>query len=109
MLGLAIHLASAVGAPLQRGPSNVLLARLRTRRGLKWSMPAMLIGVVYLWAAATVTTVIDRGGPGWLHVLVLLFVWNGLKFLINGPFGVLALARVRKAERRRTRQAASTL
>lgn len=100
MLGLAIHLASSVRALLQRGPTNVLLGRLRTRRGLKWYMPAMLIGVAYLWSAASVTTIIDRGGPGWLHVIVMLFVWNGLKFLINGPIGLIALCRIRITEQR---------
>lgn len=100
MLGFAIHLARAIGALLHHAPTNALLRRLRTRRGLKWSVPAMVIGVGYLWAAATCTAVIERGGPGWLHAVVLLFVLNGLKFLINGPIGLLTLLRARIAERR---------
>ena len=33
-------------------PTNVLLDRLRTRRGLKWGAPAMGLGVAYFRAAA---------------------------------------------------------
>jgi hypothetical protein len=74
-------------------PTNILLDRLRTRRGLKWGIPAMLLGVAYLGAAAIATTLIERGAPGWVHLLVLLFIWNGLKFLWNGPVSLLALGR----------------
>lgn len=29
-------------------PTNIVLDKLRTRRGLKWGVPAMLLSVVYL-------------------------------------------------------------
>lgn len=103
MLGLAFHLSSGIRALLYHAPTNALLRRLRTRAGLKWSIPAMTIGVVYLLVAATATTIIDRGGAGWLHAVVLLAIWNGLKFLINGPIGLIVLVRARLAERRWTR------
>lgn len=108
MLGLSMHLGGGIHALLHHAPTNALLRRLRTRRCLKWCVPAMLLGIAYMWAAAVCTTIIDRGGPDWLHALVLLFIWNGLKFLINGPFGLIALIRVRIAERRWARRVVST-
>ncbi len=79
-------------------PTNRLVAAIRTRRGLKWGVPAMGVGALYLLAAATCTTVIDGGGPGWLHLLVLLFIWNGFKFLWMGPVSLVLLARCWWAE-----------
>ena len=55
-------------------PTNILLDALRTRRGLKWGVPAMLIAVPYLLGAWLLTVWIADGGPGWLNLLVLLFI-----------------------------------
>lgn len=85
-------------------PTNILLDRIRQRDGLKWGIPAMLIGVAYFYAAAISTTLIDRGGPAWLTVLVLLFIWNGLKFAWIGPVSLITLIRVRRHEKRITRR-----
>lgn len=81
-------------------PTNILLNALRTRRGLKWGVPAMLIAVPYLLGAWLLTVWIADGGPGWLNLLVLLFIWNALKFFVNGPITLIALIRARIAERR---------
>lgn len=86
-------------------PTNILLDALRTRRGLKWGMPAMLIAAPYLLGAWLLTVWIADGGPGWLNLLVLLFVWNALKFLVNGPITLIVLIRARVAERRDRRRA----
>jgi hypothetical protein len=84
-------------------PTNILLDALRTRRGLKWGMPAMLIAAPYLLGAWLLTVWIADGGPGWLNLLVLLFIWNALKFLVNGPITLILLIRARVAERRARR------
>lgn len=92
-------------------PTNIALDAIRTRRGLKWGVPAMLLAVPYLLAASYCITVIEDGGPGWLNLLVLLFGWNALKFLVMGPVSVILLirARIQEAiERRRARRMAST-
>ena len=86
-------------------PTNILLDVLRTRRGLKWGVPAMLIAVPYLLGAWLLTVWIADGGPGWLNLLVLLFIWNALKFLVNGPITMIVLIRARVAERRDRRLA----
>ena len=79
-------------------PTNILLDLVRTRRGLKWGIPAMLLAVPYLLAASICTNAIADGSPGWLNLLVLLFIWNALKFLVAGPVSVLLLLRARVQE-----------
>lgn len=79
-------------------PTNVALDAIRTRRGLKWGVPAMLLAIPYLLAASICTSLIAAGRPGWLNLLVLLFIWNAMKFIIMGPVSLLLLARVRFAE-----------
>ncbi|WFN95186.1 sulfate permease [Gordonia sihwensis] len=88
-------------------PTNILLDLIRIRRGLKWGIPAMLLAVPYLLAASICTNLIADGGPGWLNLLVLLFIWNAMKFLIMGPVSLALLVRVRIQEavaRRRARR-----
>jgi hypothetical protein len=86
-------------------PTNILLDALRTRRGLKWGVPAMLLAGPYLLSAWLLTAWLANGGPGWLNLLVLLFIWNALKFLVNGPVTLVVLIRARLAERRERRLA----
>ena len=81
-------------------PTNIVVGKLRTRRGLKWGVPAMLLAIPYLAVANIMTILIDRGAPGWFHLLVLLCIWNALKFLVMGPVSVVLLVRARTAERR---------
>lgn len=81
-------------------PTNILLNALRTRRGLKWGVPAILLAVPYLGAAWLCSTWVTDGGPGWVNLLVLLFVWNALKFIVSGPVTLVLLLRVRLAESR---------
>lgn len=65
-------------------PTNRLLDAIGTRRGLKWGVPAMLLAIPYLLAAAVFRDLIEGGGPGWLHLLVLLCTWNSMKLTIIG-------------------------
>ena len=79
-------------------PSNILLDRLRERQNLRWGVPAMLVGVAYMYAAAICTTILGRGGPGILNLLVLTFIWSGMKILWFGPWSLILLARARDTE-----------
>lgn len=81
-------------------PTNILLDAIRTRRGLKWGVPAMLLAVPYLILASICTNLISAGGPGWLNLLVLLFLWNTLKFILIGPVSFVLLIRARLRERK---------
>lgn len=84
-------------------PTNVLLDAIRTRRGLKWGVPAMMLAIPYLYAASICTQLVEHGGPGWLHLLVILAVWNMIKMLWIGPVSVVLLMRVRLREARKRR------
>lgn len=91
-------------------PSNRLLAAIRTRRGLKWGIPAMLVALPYILIASVCSGSAADGGPGWLHLIVLWACWNALKFVIMGPVSVVLLVRARLHEaaiRRRQRREAS--
>jgi len=81
-------------------PTNRLLAAIRTPRGLKWGVPAMGIGLLYILAASTLTAAIRDGAPEWLYALVLLFIWDGFKFLWIGPVSLVILARRLTSPRR---------
>ena len=87
-------------------PSNIAITALRTRSGLKWATPAMLLSVPYLFAASYVATLIDGGASKWLYVAFLVCIWNALKFVVNGIVCIGLLARVRVHERRLQRSAA---
>lgn len=84
-------------------PTNVLLDAIRTRRGLKWGVPAMMLAGPCLLAASVCTNFIADGGPGWLNLFVMLFLWNMMKFVVVGPISVtlLATARLRAWNARR--------
>ena len=38
------------------------------------------------------------GGPGWLHLIVLVCIWSALKMVWIGPVSVVLLARARLRE-----------
>ncbi|WP_182048912.1 hypothetical protein [Changpingibacter yushuensis] len=81
-------------------PTNILLDKLRTRRGLKWGIPAMLLGVVHLLIAVTCTGLIEQGWSKWLYLVFFLALWNALKFFFFGPWSLVLLARARAREMR---------
>lgn len=87
-------------------PTNILLDKIRTRQGLKWGVPAMLIAIPYLYAASLLIVIINDGGPGWLNLIMLAALWSALKMLAIGPVSLVMLANVRSREymaRRRAR------
>ncbi|MFT3832544.1 MAG: sulfate permease [Micropruina sp.] len=85
-------------------PSNIVLDLLRTRQGLKWGIPAMLLAVPYLVVAHWCTALIDSGGPGRLHLVVLVCLWSALRMALFGPVSLVMLVKVRARERRARRQ-----
>lgn len=95
MFRLTFYLSSYFYGILQYAPTNRLLARLRTRRGLRWAVPVALVLVpAYLCAGYITTILIENGGPGWLNLLVLLLCWNAIKFAAMVPISLCLLARV---------------
>ena len=80
-------------------PTNVLLDAIRTRRGLRWGIPAMLFAIPYLLIANLCVQALADGGPGWLHLVVLWSSWSSLKMLWIGPVSVILLICARLHER----------
>lgn len=96
---LTFYLGSHLYGVFQHAPTNSLIARLRTRQGLRWAIPVALVLVAaYLYTGSIVTTVLEDGGPGWLNLLVLLLCWNAIKFAAMIPVRLVLLARVRFIE-----------
>ena len=81
-------------------PTNILLDAIRSRRGLKWGVPAMLLAVPYLYAASLCALLAERGGTGWLYLVALVCVWNALKFAWIGPVSAVLLVRASSRERK---------
>ena len=86
MLSLFWNLSSALsGYTRFYMPTNRTVEWLRTTRGLKWAIPVALVATpTYLLAMSVCATIVTRGGPGYLNVLVLLFAWNATKFAVMG-------------------------
>ncbi|WP_019482570.1 hypothetical protein [Arthrobacter sp. TB 23] len=59
----------------------------------------MLLAIPYLLTAAICVQLMEDGGPVWLNILVILFIWNAMKFLWIGPVSLVLLAHVRTRER----------
>lgn len=73
--------------------SNILLDAIRTRRGLKWGVPAMLVAIPYLGVAYLLSTAAKNDGLGWFNLFVLVAIWSALKMLWIGPISLVLLAR----------------
>ena len=106
MLRTSVALSARSYGVLRYAPTNLLLNAIRTRRGLKWGIPAMLLAIPYFGIALWLARIIETGAPGWLNVAVLICLWSGFKMLWIGPISLIKLARVRAQEfaaRRRSR------
>ena len=94
LLLISVRLAAALHGFLRTYmPTNILVRHLRARRCLRWSIPTALVMVsAYVFAAGVTTTLIERGGRDWLNALVLLLIWNAMKFAALGAWCVVQLA-----------------
>lgn len=94
-------------------PTNIVLRMVRRRRGLKWGPLVGAIGVIVFGGGLYVfREAILEGGPGWLNLFVLLFLWNAFKLFWTIPLSLLRLAVARRreaADRRRQRAQAAQL
>ncbi|MGN7860919.1 sulfate permease [Microbacterium sp. 22303] len=79
-------------------PTNRLFAVLRTRRGLKWGVPAMGLGVLYGFIAVVCIVMVQNGASPALYLLFALCGVNAVKFLAFGPVSLVWLLRARLRE-----------
>lgn len=89
--------------------TNILLDAIRTRRGLKWGIPAKLLAIPYLLIANVCIQLIEDGAPGWLHLAVLWAIWNMLKMLWIRPVSAVLLIRARVREAVATRRGGANI
>jgi hypothetical protein len=99
MLTLMWNVSAAIRGYLRfYMPTNIAIDLLRTPRGLKWAVPVALLAVPsYLFAMSLCATIVERGGPGYLNVLVILFFCDAMKFAWLGalsPITWLGMRRV---------------
>lgn len=87
-------------------PSNIALAWLRTRDGLKWGVPAMLLALGYRALAEWLHAEGQASGQGWMSVLALICAISAIKFAVNGPVSLVRLAAARAQEARLRRELA---
>jgi hypothetical protein len=86
---------------LMRAPSNVTIAHLRSacpagRRAAALGALASMLTVV----AHALTVAIEGGAPGWLNLVVLVLLWDAIKFAVGAGMalaqtvlrGILAVA-----------------
>lgn len=90
MLALIRNVGNSVQGVLQRSPSTKLRLELSRHAGVGL-VNSVALGVGHLFAAAVCRELLERGESGWLHLLVVFFVWNGLKFWWQGVFGAARL------------------
>lgn len=86
-------------------PSNLLLAWLSSRPGLKWGIPAMLLAPAYAAIGYWLHSHVPAGGPGWLSLLAVICAISAIKFVVFGPVSVMLLGAARIREARRSRSA----
>jgi hypothetical protein len=99
MLTLLWNLAAAVRGYLAfYMPTNRAIDWLRAPRGLKWAVPVALVATpAYLYLVSLCATIVERGGPGWLNALVILFFWNSIKFVWMAVLSPLWWHRLRRS------------
>lgn len=95
MLALFWNLSAAIRGYLRYYmPTNRALDWLRTPRGLKWAIPIAVVATpAYMYALSIAAVVAAEPGFGWMNVLVILFVWNALKFAWVAVLAPLAILR----------------
>lgn len=89
-------------------PSNIVLARLRTRAGLKWGVPAMMLALPYLLLAVWLHSAGQSADAGWMSVFAVICAMSAIKFLVFGPVSLVLLLAARIREARYRRAAART-
>jgi hypothetical protein len=86
-------------------PTNLLIRRLRTRAGLRWGLPVVVVGYGYFYAAGGLLALIEAGHGDWLSLPAWVCIWNGMKLVFGGLFVTLKLPYVRAKENLAVRRA----
>jgi hypothetical protein len=91
------HMAGAVYSACQDLPTNRFVRTLRRRPSRRGASTAALLATAYLVAGALCAYGVGSGGPGWLHLGVLVCWWNALKLSGHGLLAIIRSVRARTA------------
>lgn len=69
----------------------------------------MALAIPYLYAASICAQLAEDGSRGWLHLLVMLFIWNALKMVWIGSVAVVKILRGRIVTRRSSHRGGSSI
>ncbi len=106
LISLAMRPAAAVYYWCQRWlPSNRLTALLRTRRGYRWGIPAVLLGATYFIAGIACYGAIRLGHTEWFYLGMLICWWAALKLIAHGITATIRLIGARAHENLAVRRA----
>lgn len=105
MLSLIWIVSVYVHALLWWTPTNLVLDAIRTRKGLRWGVPAMVLSAPFFGIMYLCIHLLQAGGPGWLNFVVLWAFWDAGKFVLIGPVSLIMLARARIREAVASRRA----
>lgn len=92
---ISIHLRNFIR---RYPPTSILLDVIRSRRGLKWGVPAVLLAIPLLFVASTCTALTDGGASRWLYVVPLVCIWSVLKFVWICPTCIGLLVHTRATQ-----------
>jgi len=75
-------------------PSNRMVAQAAARPSLAWAGVSLLLSILLLGLAAGVSMIVQQGGPGWLNLVVLWLVLDGVKMGCLAPVNLIRAARL---------------
>lgn len=80
-------------------PSNILIARMRASRpSFRIAFGLTALSLVLVSGAHGLGIAIENGAPGWLNLVVLVLLWDAMKFACMGAL-VATFFRVRSQQR----------
>lgn len=80
-------------------PSHRLVAAVRTRRGLRWGLPLVGLGIAYLYLGAVASVMVEHGASHGLYLLTLACWAGGGRLIADGLVATGRLIVVRSRER----------
>lgn len=102
---VAAVVAKAITVLHRVTPSNLVIRGVLTRTGYRWALPVGVAGVlVYGAAAAVAGTLAANGGPSAWHLVLLVAVYNTVRFAVLVPYATGRLIVTRWREHRTIRR-----
>ncbi|GAB2563725.1 sulfate permease [Leucobacter ruminantium] len=99
IFALATRAATALFIVTRYLPGNLLIAWLRSRKGVKFGVPAMLLAFPYWWFGMWIESLIQNGAlPGAFYLIVAACAFTMAKLFLMGPISLVLLIKTRWCE-----------